>query len=91
MKGLLLIHLVQVRDNIKAFVQTIIKHLKKEDRKLPKLFFAFHTASRYDVVLAPATMTKAEEHLELIEFFEERYKELSGKRYFRSLNLLSWG
>ncbi|KAM6364551.1 LOW QUALITY PROTEIN: E3 ubiquitin-protein ligase rnf213-alpha-like [Pluvialis apricaria] len=75
-----------VGENIKAFVQTIIKRLKTEDRKLPKLLFAFHTAFHYRIALDPATVAKAEKRLEIIKFVEDSYKELRGKsKYFTAL------
>ncbi|XP_075580950.1 E3 ubiquitin-protein ligase rnf213-alpha-like [Pelecanus crispus] len=68
-----------VRDNIGAFIQAIVKRLKTEKHKLPKLLFAFHTSFRYDIPFPPASIAQAEKRLQAIELFQDKYKELRGK------------
>ncbi|XP_072704248.1 E3 ubiquitin-protein ligase rnf213-alpha-like isoform X2 [Ciconia boyciana] len=75
-----------VRASIEAFIQAILKHLKTDERKLPKLLFAFHTSFRYRVPFPTASITKAEKRLQVIEFVPDKYKELRGKsKYFPAL------
>ena len=76
----LLILVVQVRDNIKGFIQAIIKSLKTNEHKLPKLLFAFHISFRYHVPLPPASIAKAEKRFQAIDFCEDKYKELRRRR-----------
>ncbi|KAM9258624.1 E3 ubiquitin-protein ligase rnf213-alpha-like [Morus bassanus] len=75
-----------VRDNIKAFIQVIIKSLKTKEHELPKLLFAFHTSVRYGIPLSQAAIAKAEKIFQAMEFFPHGYKELRRKgKYFPAL------
>ncbi|KAM6107493.1 LOW QUALITY PROTEIN: E3 ubiquitin-protein ligase rnf213-alpha-like, partial [Phoenicopterus ruber ruber] len=69
-----------VKDNIGAFIQVIMKHLKTEKHKLRKLLFAFHASVRYRIHLSPEFIAKAEKRLQAIEFSPDEYQELRGKR-----------
>ena len=75
----LLIFVVQVRENIGAFIQAIVKRLETEEQKLPKLLFAFHTLFRYGIPVTSTFVAEAEKCLQLIEF-RDKYNELRGKR-----------
>ncbi|XP_042653147.1 E3 ubiquitin-protein ligase rnf213-alpha-like [Tyto alba] len=75
-----------VRDSIGAFLQAIVKHLKTKEHNLPKLLFAFRISSCYNIPLSPASIAEAEKHFQVIEFSEDKYKELRGKsKYFQGL------
>ncbi|XP_009867566.1 PREDICTED: E3 ubiquitin-protein ligase RNF213-like, partial [Apaloderma vittatum] len=69
----------EVRDNIEAFIQAIIKDLKTKEDKLPKLLFAFHTLYRFHIRLPTASVAEAEECFQVINFVQGTYKELRGK------------
>lgn len=75
-----LLLLVQVTGRIETFTEVTIEHLKSDKHKLPKLLFVFHVAFRYRVPIPTASLAKAEEFLQAMEFTPHEYKDLRGRR-----------